>query len=168
MQMIAVSHPRRQPIADPLPFEYDDGGRSSAGYKGSTGDCVVRAIAIATQLPYQHVYDDLNELAKLERPRKRRNGKEGKRSGSRTGVHRATYDKYMRSLGWQWIPTMHVGSGCTTHLAQGEIPSDRRLVVRLSRHLVAVVDGIVHDISDPCRGGTRCVYGYWQRPTVEK
>jgi hypothetical protein len=27
---------------------YDDGGRSAAGFKGKTSDCVTRAIAIAT------------------------------------------------------------------------------------------------------------------------
>lgn len=31
-----------------MTFVYDDGGRSAAGFKGKTGDCVTRAIAIAT------------------------------------------------------------------------------------------------------------------------
>lgn len=43
-----------------MEFIYDDGGRAEAGYKGHTGDCVVRAVAIATQLPYQDVYDALS------------------------------------------------------------------------------------------------------------
>jgi hypothetical protein len=43
---------------------FNDGGRSAAGYKGSTGDCVVRAIAIATCKPYTEVYDALKALAK--------------------------------------------------------------------------------------------------------
>jgi hypothetical protein len=37
-----------------------------------------------------------------------------------------------------------------------------RDVARLSRHLCAVVDGVVHDTFDPSRDGTRCVYGYWK------
>ena len=32
---------------------YNDGGREDAGYKGKTGDCGTRAIAIATGLDYQ-------------------------------------------------------------------------------------------------------------------
>ena len=40
-------------------YKYNDGGRADAGYKGKAGDCVVRAIAIATGLPYQEVYDGL-------------------------------------------------------------------------------------------------------------
>ena len=31
-------------------YKYNDGGRSRAGFKGKTGDCGVRAIAIATGL----------------------------------------------------------------------------------------------------------------------
>jgi hypothetical protein len=29
-------------------WQFDDGGRGAAGFKGKTGDCVCRAIAIAT------------------------------------------------------------------------------------------------------------------------
>ncbi len=36
-----------------------DGGRKDAGYKGSVGDCVIRAIAVATEQDYQTVYDDI-------------------------------------------------------------------------------------------------------------
>lgn len=43
------------------------------------------------------------------------------------------------------------------------IPDDG-LVVRLSKHLCAVVDGVVRDTFDPTRGGDRCVYGYWRAP----
>jgi hypothetical protein len=32
-----------------MKFNYNDGGREAAGFKGFTGDCVCRAIAIATE-----------------------------------------------------------------------------------------------------------------------
>lgn len=44
-----------------MEFVYNDGGRSEAGFKGTTGDCVCRAIAIATQRPYKEIYDLINE-----------------------------------------------------------------------------------------------------------
>jgi hypothetical protein len=135
----------------------DDGGRKAAGFKGETGDCVVRAITIATQLPYKHVYDTINELAKLERPRKK------KRSNARTGVQKPTIKRFMESVGWIWTPTMFIGQGCRVHLRKDELPAGR-LVVNVSKHMVAVIDGIVHDTHDPCREGTRCVYGYWKEP----
>ena len=42
-----------------------DGGRANAGYKGSTGDCVIRAIAVATSKDYKDVYNDIFESQKL-------------------------------------------------------------------------------------------------------
>lgn len=138
-------------------YVFDDGGREDAGYKGSTGDCVTRAIAIATRLPYQQIYDALNALGKSERPSKRQRG----RSNARTGVYRTTYHQYLTSLGWNWTPTMFIGQGCKVHLRADELPQGR-LVVALSKHIVAVIDGVIHDTDDPSRGGTRCVYGYFQ------
>ena len=41
---------------------YNDGGRKLAGYKGETGDCVVRSIAIISNLPYQELYDHFFEM----------------------------------------------------------------------------------------------------------
>ena len=138
---------------------FNDGGRKAAGYKGKTGDCVTRAIAIATGLPYQEVYDALNGLADSERTGKRKRGK----SNSRTGVYKQTKRKYLESLGWVWTPTMQIGSGCKVHLRSDELPSGR-LIVALSRHSAAVIDGVLHDTYDCSRGGTRCVYGYFSRP----
>ena len=137
---------------------YDNGGRAEAGYKGKTGDCTIRAIAIATGLPYQVIYDQVNLVAKRERPRRGR-----KRSDSRTGVHGRTTKKYLENLGWRWIATMGIGTGCRVHLREDELPSGR-LIVRLSRHFTAVIDGVIHDTFNPDRGGTRCVYGYFVAP----
>lgn len=138
-------------------FHYNDGGRQAAGYTGSTRDCVVRAIAIATGLPYQTVYDGINDAAQGERRGRKKKGL----STARSGVYTPTIRKYLKGLGWQWTPTMHIGSGCTVHLRADELPAGR-LIVNVSRHLVAVIDGVIHDTSEGSRGGTRCVYGYWR------
>jgi hypothetical protein len=135
---------------------FDDGGRVAAGYRGSTGDCVCRAIAIATGKAYHKVYDDLNALAEKERTGKRKRSK----SSARTGVYTATYRNYLESLGWRFVPTMTIGSGCRVHLRADELPHGR-LIVSISKHLVAVIDGVIHDTHDPAREGTRCVYGYF-------
>ena len=140
-----------------MTFRFNDGGRKKANFKGKTGDCVCRAIAIAFKLPYKEVYDKLNELGKQEKPSMRRKG----RSSARKGMHKVTYHDFICSLGATWVPTMKVGQGCTVHLREGEVPAKGRLIVRLSRHIAAVIDGVIHDISDPSRYGTRCVYGYY-------
>jgi hypothetical protein len=41
---------------DKLPFVFDDGGRAASGFRGQADDCVVRAVAIASALPYAEVY----------------------------------------------------------------------------------------------------------------
>jgi hypothetical protein len=166
----------------------DDGGRAAAGFKGSTGDCACRAAAIATGQPYATVYAALNLAASRERRIKGR-------SSAREGVHKATMRRYMASLGWTWTPTMRIGSGCTVHLRADELPTGR-LVVAVSKHYTAVIDGVIHDTFDPSdrpvtvysrntlenipRGATRmdngdwmyaperCVYGYWSAPSTPR
>lgn len=141
-----------------MKFQYNDGGRAAAGYKGETRDCVTRAIAIATQKPYQEVYDALYQIAQRERV-----GKRKKRiSNPATGIFNFTQDRYLESLGWIWTPTMRIGQGCKVHLRDGELPMGR-LIVSVSRHMVAVIDGVIHDTHDCSRDGNRCVYGYWKK-----
>jgi len=143
---------------------YDDGGREEAGYRGKTGDCVCRAIAIATEMPYKEVYKLINETARSEKVPKRHRGS-GK-SSARTGVYKDCIHKVMKQLGWTWVPTMLVGQGCKVHLRADELPTGK-IVCSLSKHLVAVVDGVVHDTYDSTRDGTRCVYGYWTKVVDE-
>lgn len=146
----------------PMQYVFDDGGRAATGAKGQVGDCAVRAAAIALQLPYAQVYTAMNLLAvNFERPGawKRRSSK--KRSSSRDGVYRDTFDRFLSQHGWTFTPTMGIGTGTKVHLAMGELPNIPRMIVRLSKHYAAVVDGQVRDTHDPCRNGTRCVYGYW-------
>jgi hypothetical protein len=146
-----------------FPFQFDDGGREAAGFKGGAGDCVVRSIAIAAEIPYMQVYEDLrlaNETyAQLRNDRlaKRLNAKG---SSPRNGNHRNVFHDYILGLGFVWVPTMKVGAGCQVHLKPEELPVGI-LIVKVSKHLTAIVNGIIHDTHDPSRGGSRCVYGYY-------
>lgn len=148
-------------------FIFNDGGRSAAGYKGFTGDCVVRAIAIATESDYQTIYKALGQTAR-EYSESHRNRvarailKKG--ASPRDGVHRQVYEKYITEvLGWKWRSLMGIGTGCQVHLRADELPTGR-LILRLSKHLAAFVDGQLHDTYDCSREGTRCVYGYFYDP----
>ena len=136
---------------------HDDGGREAAGYRGVAGDCATRAVAIASGLPYTVIYNRINELAKTERRGKRKKGI----SSARGGVYPATMRRLIAELGGTWTPCMEIGSGVTVHVAMHELPPGR-LVLRLSKHFSAVIDGVLHDTFDPSRGGSRAVYGYWR------
>ena len=143
-------------------FTYNDGGRMASGYKGKAGDCVVRAIAIATGIDYDTVYNDLFELTKEFGKTKRSSVAKRcrKDSSPRNGVFREIYGPYLERLGWKWVSTMGIGTGCTVHLKEDELPKGR-LIVKVTKHLTAVIDGTIHDTHDPSRNETRCVYGYF-------
>jgi hypothetical protein len=168
-----------------MEWVYNDGGRSAAGYKGKCGDCVTRSVAIVSGLPYKEVYA---VLAKGEGESHKAKGKT-----ARNGIH--TKDKwfkdYMKSLGFVWVPTMRIGSGCTVHLNANELPAGK-LIVKVTKHYTAVIDGVIHDTFNPSDRGCnvygehyfdvppkgavqlangqwsynqeRCVYGYWHKP----
>lgn len=147
--------------APAIPIVYTDGGRGAAGFKGSTGDCATRAVAVAAELPYREVYDRINDLAKRERTGKRKRTV----SNARLGVHRVTMHRLLvDELGATWTPTMTIGSGCQVHVRADELPAKGRLVLNLSKHFAAVIDGVLFDSHDCSRDGTRCVYGFWTLP----
>lgn len=135
---------------------YDDGGRSKYFKAENVRDCVTRAIAIGTGKDYKEIYDLINEFAKKERTGTRKRGK----SSARNGVYKNTTRRVLESLGWKWVPTMTIGSGCTVHLSADELP-EGVLIVSVSRHLTCVIDGVIHDTYDCSRDETRCVYGYY-------
>lgn len=136
----------------------NDGGRADAGFKGETGDCVTRAIAIAFNKPYKEVYDLVNQFAQDERLTKRRKTK----SSARTGVRKSTTKKIIESLGGVWKPIMTIGSGCKVHLKHDELPTQGTYILRVSGHICTYIDGVLHDTYDCSRNGTRCVYGWWE------
>jgi len=147
-----------------MKFTYSDGGRAAAGFTGGAGDCVTRAISIATGAEYRDVYDGLfaegKAFAETHRCRIAR-AMQARGASPRRGVYRRVYEAYLNRLGWAWTPTMSIGQGCTVHLRADELPSGR-IIARCSKHLVAIVDGVAFDTKDPRRGGRRCVYGYYE------
>jgi hypothetical protein len=160
-----------------LPVSHDDGGRERAGLPTvrRQGDCVVRAIAIATLTPYAVVREQLSRRIAAELvdflPRR---VEDALAHGDDVadllprffavdyGVARAAYEPHLLELGWRWEPLMGIGTGCRYHLAVGELPST--CIAVASRHVVAVMAGRVRDIGDPTRNGTRCVYGVYHPP----
>lgn len=132
----------------------NDGGRSNAGYQGKAGDCVCRALSIAMGEDYQKIYGELSVL----------NQNMGGCKTARNGIFTKSkmFKEYMNNKGWEWTATMLVGQGCKVHLRGDELPKGR-IICAVSKHYVAVIDGVVHDNHDSTRGGRRCVYGYWKQ-----
>lgn len=141
-----------------MKWVYDDGGRDKY-FKGTTGDCVCRSIAIATGMDYKEVHDLINKFIKEEQL------DEQYISNARIGVSKEISYKLLESLGWKWHPCMYFGKGCTTHLTKEELPKGT-LIVSVSKHLTCVKDGVIHDTYDPSRSGKRCVYGYFIKENI--
>lgn len=133
---------------------YNDGGRSKY-FKGYTGDCACRAISIATGRDYKEIYNLINTYSKNDK----------NYSHARTGVSHKIIYKILTDLGWIWIPTMKFAEGCKVHLNENELPNDKTIIARLSRHLTCIINGKIHDTYDPSRNGSRCVYGYYIKET---
>lgn len=127
-------------------IRFDDGGRSKYFAASGVGDCVTRAIAIATGKDYKEVYNAITRIVGYT---------------PRNGVRKSDTKKVMKHFGGVWHSCMSIGTGCTTHLEDGEIPMEGAIVCQLSKHVVAVLDGVIHDTYDASRNGNRCVYGYW-------
>jgi hypothetical protein len=149
-----------------IPWKHNDAGNPGRTTKRGrliVGNAVVRAIAIATEQNYWPVYRELY-TAQCEYVSKSRSKRIKDKGASidYAGVWPDVSKQYLLDRGWTWTPTMSIGSGTTVHLTYEEIPDLPVFVARVSRSLVTVVNGVVQDIGDPSRDGTRALYGYFQ------
>ena len=165
-----------------MEFQYNDGGRSKYFRAEHVGDCVTRAISIATGRDYKEVYDTLKQMAKRESVKHHRGHKQ---SSVRDGVFRETWKRYLRDIGWVHHSTCEIGSKADKlKLTQasydfGRIPKGK-VIIQLSKHLTCLVDGVINDTYDcSCKmsydedgniymNNERCIYGYWTAPTEEQ
>lgn len=135
-----------------MQFELNDGGRAAAGFKGHTGDCGVRAVAIALQLPYKAVYNELGEHVAKKRTRKR----ERRKTNARNGVYRHQMLDYLAAKGWTW---REFECGELPTFASFALAAPERCIVLTKRHYFALIHGVRHDTHQKARTGT--VIGYY-------
>lgn len=105
-----------------LAFRYDDGGREAAGFAGMTGDCVTRAIAIATGIPYCKIYEELNFLSESASVKYLRGFYAHK--GLPGGVNHA----YLNRIGWKYIST-EANSKPLKFLCQEDLPKGNLIAI---------------------------------------
>jgi len=155
-------------IVVPLPYKYNNGGRDTTTHgKKLAGDCVTRAIAIATGIPYNTVHADMTRLQGVLHHNTRVCKRGKKQPHADNGINKKVYRDYLQKRGWTFVATMGIGTGCTTHLRTGEMP-DGTIIARVSKHLCTIVDGVIQDTHNPARNGTRCVYGYFTQNPPQK
>ena len=136
-----------QQVTAPKDFTYNDGGRSLYFKGRDAGDCVARAMAIALQLDYKTCYDQLAAA----------NVEAGGKKTARNGLLRKTYEKVLNEHGWIWHPAPKFKGRKARYY---NLPKGR-LIMRMAKHVSALVDGEIHDTWDCSK---KMVYGYFVKP----
>jgi Protein of unknown function (DUF2786) len=132
-------------------FIWDDGGRADSGYIGLAGDCVTRAIAIATGICYRDVYRELGELSYMT---------------PRNGVANNVAADYLTKLGWIYA------AGNRKALMPAVLPKDAVIVHLIeptgyrSGHFTSVIDHVIYDTWNPSEDDDFIIAGLWTRPEV--
>ncbi len=133
-----------------MDFVWNDGGRAACGFVGTTGDCVTRAIAIATGTVYREIYDKLGQASQ---------------KSPRTGIATDVVAGFLAEKEWQispglerpfdvnWLPKGVV----IVHLAKNN---------RRGQHLTTVIDRVVHDTWDPSMDADYIVQSFWTSATI--
>ena len=116
-------------------YEFDDGGRKDAGYKGFTGDCVIRAISIATGQDYKELYKRFAGLNKV---------RFGKATG-RDGVSPKDFVPVLEEFGFARVRNQR-GKPLLTFTEAYERYGN--CVVSTTKHIAAIIDGNLRDTYD--------------------
>mgnify|MGYP003648184375 CR=1 FL=1 len=147
-------------IAKPKPknYTYNDGGKSLTGRKGTSGDCGVRAMAIALDLDYDYCYKVLAQA----------NKDAGYTKSAREGVHKKEFVKVLKEHGWAWTSApknlwvwdednyMYLNRKAR----HKDMPKNKTIIASMAKHFVAIIDQEIHDIFD---SSYKMVYGYWEK-----
>lgn len=129
------------------PFRQSDAGRGASRRPRQGNDCTVVALAHATGRPYDQCYDALKAAGR----------KSGRRFDLRAWSRTATFQ------GWRlvWRPFPAVKGHSRVNPATFALKHRQgRYILRVSKHVLACVDGIVLDATRP--DPHRCVYGAWE------
>lgn len=129
-------------------FKYNDGGRKKFGFDGFDRDCVVRAIAIATNRAYPRVYEMLNYYCEGGYHQNPRMNYKERVYWAHSGIPVWIYLSYLKMHGWRYVK---VDMRKRLKLAPENLPKrDIVLVTMFSTgldrgHLVAVRKGVLED-----------------------
>ncbi len=135
-------------MTNELSFNLNDGGRSAAGFKGDAGDCVTRAIAIATGESYADVRDDLmSSTSDFRSTSRSRAAKKAKSNSVRNGTLNKVYRAYLESIDWKRVALQKFGDSKRYYMTADDLPMGI-VIVEMRKHLVTVIDHVVQDSWD--------------------
>ena len=132
-------------------FVYDDGGKAASGRRGESGDCAVRAMAIAMERGYDECYKLLADANKAT----------GNARSARNGVPKSVFTRVLAQHGWMWVSAPKFEGRKARYYDLPQHPT----IARMAGHIAAVRGGKIYDTWD-C--SDKMVYGYWEEQTLCK
>ena len=115
-------------------YEFNDGGRAAAGYKGSAGDCVARAFAILTGMDYKTAYKLFAEA----------NSEVTGKVSARNGIKRTVWPQVFEDYG---IVKMKLRRGVRPTYSEAYAMFGD-CIVKTTKHVAAIKDGKLQDTGD--------------------
>lgn len=125
-----------------IEFKYNDGGRFASGFHHHTSDCVTRSLSIALDIEYLKAHEYINNLIQMFGDTTSHVAK---------GMTMRTTKKLMKHFNLIWIQSNNLL----------EIPKETKCILNVSRHVCAMVDGVINDTHD-FREKSNRIYGYWK------
>ncbi len=134
------------------PFVKTDGGRSDDKRRPHKGDCVIRAVALATGIAYSECYDELEDFY----------GKSRGGMNIKNWIDLQHYNETnFRGFSFHWVPFKAVkGQKRMNPVTFCQQFKDGTYIARTAKHVFAVIDGVIHDSWKQRKH--RCIYGAWK------
>ena len=133
-----------------IDYQHDDGGRRAAGYRGRTGDCIVRAIAICTGQDYRAIYLTMAEQMKRNGytasgnayATSERNRRAPRRRGQLNAKRVQNHVLELHGFRKVRLPAGARPTFTEAHRRYGDC------IVGTTKHMAAIVDGALRDTWD--------------------
>ena len=123
-----------------MKYTFNDGGRSEH-YKGKTGDCVTRAISIATKMPYDVVYNALFDIARNWKGNSKKAIRIRATASPRKSTNRNVSVKFLNDV----LGLVEVRE---KHKINDTLFYKGTYIVKVRRHFIAIIDGVINDTWD--------------------
>lgn len=148
-----------------IPFYYNDGGRHYAGYKGTTGDCVCRALCIAEGLEYKPTYKmmvyfagEYNQMIMSSGCSKRT--KKTRLSHPRTGYSNLLTHQLFEKYGYTYVKLPKIGRRYHRVADIEDMLIYGTHILQMKKHVATCIDGKLFDSWD---SREKIVLGYFTK-----
>ena len=142
-----------------MEYLYNEGGRGEH-YKGLVDDCVCRAITIATEMPYDVVYNALFDIAK--------NYKGNSKVAIRIRLKPSPRSGCYNEVAIEFLKALNIEEVRGKLKVNDQMFYEGRYMVYVRRHWIAIIDGVVNDTWDSRKTSGAYTDGVPQWKTVTR